>query len=264
MTMRPELEQLARSLAAAWRTCGTIPLPAAETAPRSRADAFAIQDRMAEILGDRCVGWKVGAAVRAVQILEGHDGPITGRLFAPRLYRSPARVPALYDGYKIECEFAFRFGQDVPARAHPYTRAELEPQLVLEPGLEISGVRYAAGAGSRKATTHDAIADNGSGGAYVVAGGIADWRRLDLASLPIDARIDGGEPIHTYSGEYRRDPVDILVETVNGLSERGIGLAEGDLLSTGSLTLPAPLHAGQTYVARFGDLLTLSVTMERT
>jgi 2-keto-4-pentenoate hydratase len=262
MTMQPKFEQLAQSLAAAWRTCETIPLPAAEVAPRSRADAFAIQDRMAEILGDRCVGWKVGAAVRAVQILEGHDGPITGRFFAPRVYRSPARIPALYDGYRIESEFAFRFAQNVPPRARPYTRAELEPQLVLHPGLEVSGVRYAVSAGNRKANTHDAIADNGSGGAYVVAEGIADWRGLDLATLPIDARIDGGEPIHTYSGEYRRDPVDILVETVNGLSERGIGLAAGDLLSTGSLTLPAPLHAGQTYVACFADLLTLSVTME--
>jgi 2-keto-4-pentenoate hydratase len=261
--MHPKFEQLSRSLAEAWSNCATVPLPPADGAPRSRADAFAIQDRMAEILGDRCVGWKVGAAVRAVQILEGHDGPITGRLFAPRLYTSPARAPAAFDGYKIECEFAFRFGKDVPPRARAYTRAELEPQLLLQPGLEIAGTRYSIGSGSRKATTHDAIADNGSGGAYVVAEGIADWRSLDLAMLPIDARIDGGEPIHTYSGEYRRDPVDIGVETVNGLSGRGIGLAAGDLLSTGSLTLPTPLHRGQTYVARFGDLVTLSVTMER-
>ena len=57
--------------------------------------------------------------------------------------------------------------------------------------------------------------------------------------------------------------VDIAVETVNGLGERGIGLASGDLLSTGSLTLPTPLHCGQTYVARFGDLATLAVSVSR-
>jgi 2-keto-4-pentenoate hydratase len=261
MMMRPDLEQLARSLAEAWRACATIPLPAAETAPRSRAEAFAIQDRMAEILGDRCVGWKVGAAVRAVQILEGHDGPITGRLFAPRLFPSPARIPALYDGYKIESEFAFRFRQDVPPRARVYTRGELSPLLVFYPGLEIAGSRYAAGNHERKFTTQDAIADNGTGGAYVVAEGIEKWQGIEFEKLPIDARIDGGAPIHTYSGEFRRDPVDILVETVNGLSERGIGLAAGDLLSTGSLTLPTPLHAGQAYMARFGDLQTLTVSM---
>jgi 2-keto-4-pentenoate hydratase len=260
--MQPMHEQLAQSLADAWRNCETIPLPGADVAPRSRADAFAIQDRMSEIIGDSVVGWKVGAAVRAVQVLEGHDGPIVGRLFAPRLYTSPAEVPAvLYDGYKIECEFAFRFGKAVRARGHAYTRAELEGQLVLHPGLEIAGTRYAMGAANRKSTTHDAIADNGSGGAYVVAGAIDDCHAVDLAMLQIDARIDGGSAIDMYQGEFRRDPVDILVETVNGLAERGIDLAAGDFLSTGSLTTPTPLHAGETYVARFGNLMTLTVRM---
>ena len=258
--MKQSLETLARSLAEAWRTSGTIPLPPADAAPASRADAFAIQDRMAEIVGDHCAGWKVGAAVRAVQILEGHDGPITGRLLASRIYASPAQVPAsMFDGYKIECEFAFRFRQAIPARARAYTRAELEPLLVFHPGLELAGTRYAAGTGGRKFTTHDAIADNGTGGGYVVAEGIEAWQGIDFERLAVDARIDAGDPIQVYAGEFRRDPVDILVETVNGLSERGIGLAAGDLLSTGSLTLPTPLRKGQTYVARFCDVQTLSV-----
>ena len=261
--MKESLEQLAQSLAEAWRACGNIPLPAAGAAPASRAEAFAVQDRMAEVIGDRCVGWKVGAAVRAVQILEGHDGPIVGRLLAPRIFANPAQVPAaMFDGYKIECEFAFRFRHNVPARQRLYTRAELEPILVLHPGLELAGSRFASRSGGRRFTTHDAIADNGSGGGYVVgAGGIADWKGIDFEHLPIDARIDGGAPIEVYTGEFRRDPVDILVETVNGLGERGIGLAAGDLLSTGSLTMPTPLRKGQTFVARFGNLPTLTVGM---
>lgn len=253
-------ERLAQSLAEAWRTCGTIPLPPADSAPATRDDAFAIQDRMAELVADHCVGWKVGAAVRAVQVLEGHDGPITGRLLASRIFASPAQVSAaMFDGYKIECEFAFRFRQDVPARARAYTRSELLPLLVFHPGLELAGTRYAAGSGGRKFTTRDAIADNGTGGGYVVAEGIEDWQGVDFERMPIDARIDDGDPIEVYTGELRRDPVDILVETINGLAARRIGLAAGDLLSTGSLTLPTPLHKGQTYVARFGDLQTLAV-----
>jgi 2-keto-4-pentenoate hydratase len=263
--VQEKFEDLAQALAAAWRTGTTIALPAADAAPRSRAEAFAIQDRITEILGDRCAGWKVGAAVRAVQIMEGHDGPIVGRLLASRVYSSPARVSAaLYAGYGIECEFAFRFETAVPPRAEPYTRAELEAQIMLYPGLEIAGSRYAKNPGDRKATTYDAIADSGTGGGYIIAGGIADWHDLDLdlATLPIIARIDGGEPLHTYTGDYRGDPVDIVVETVNGFSGRGIGLAPGAILSTGSLTLPAPLLPGQTLVAQFGDLIELSVSME--
>ncbi|MFO1281445.1 MAG: hypothetical protein U1F51_03100 [Burkholderiales bacterium] len=262
--MRPALEQLARSLADAWRKGSTIPLPPADASVASRADAYAVQDRMARLIGDACVGWKVGAAVKAVQVLEGHDGPIVGRLFAPGLYQSPARVPAtLYDGYKIECEFAFRFRQPVAPRAQPYTRYELAPRIALHPGLELAGCRYQRDGAARRFTTHDAISDNGGGGAYVMSPvGIDDWAGIDFERLPIDARIDGGAPIEIYTGELRRDPVDILVETVNGLGERGIGFASGDLLSTGSLSLPTPLRSGQTYVARFGSLATLSVTMK--
>jgi len=259
--MQPSFEALAQSLTKAWRVCGTIPLPPAGAAPGTRAEAFAVQDRMAELLGERCVGWKVGAAVRAVQILEGHDGPITGRVPASRLQDSPGRIPADFAGYQIECEFAFRFAQVVPARAVPWTRAELDPLITLHPGLEVAGSRYAIAPGSRRFTTYDAIADNGAGGGYVIGPAVPGWRTLDLAALTIDARIDGGEAIHLYTGEFRRDPVDILVETVNGLAERGIGFAAGDLLSTGSLTLPTPLNPGQTYVARFGDLAPLSVAM---
>jgi 2-keto-4-pentenoate hydratase len=260
--MNEAFEELARSLANAWRGGGAVPLPPAGAAPASRADAFAIQDRMAELVGDTCVGWKVGAAVPAVQRLEGHDGPIVGRLLASRMFAHPATVPAaLFDGYKVECEFAFRFRDGVPARTRAYTRAELLPLLVLHPGLELAGGRYVAARDGRKATTRDAIADNGAGGGYVVGAGIEDWKGIAFEALPLDARTDGGEPIGVYTGELRRDPVDILVETVNGLAERGIGLAAGDLLSTGSLTVPTPLRRGQTYVARFGDLQTLSVTV---
>jgi 2-keto-4-pentenoate hydratase len=254
-------EALSLSLADAWRGFGTIPLPGIEASPRSRADAFAVQDRMAELLGERCVGWKVGAAVRAVQIFEGHDGPIVGRILASRLYESPARIDASFAGYKVECEFAFRFAKDLPPKAGGYSREALEPDVMLHPGLELAGTRFTPS--GRKATTHDAIADNGGGGGYVVGPAIPRWRQIDLATLGIDARIDSGEPIMIYTGEYRRDPVDILVETVNGLGERGIALAAGDILSTGSLSLPTALQPGKTYEARFGDLATLRVTMAR-
>lgn len=262
--MRPALEQLARTLADAWRRGTTIPLPHADASVASRADAYAVQDRMAELIGERCIGWKVGAAVKAVQVLEGHDGPIVGRMFAPGLYTSPASTPAsLYDGYKIECEFAFRFRQAVAARAQPYTRYDLAPRIELHPGLELAGCRYQREGAARRFTTHDAISDNGGGGAYVVSQeAYPDWGGIDFERLPIEARIDGGPPIEIYQGELRRDPVDILVETVNGLAERGIGFASGDLLSTGSLSVPTPLRKGQTYVARFGNLATLSVTMK--
>ena len=87
--MSEKFEQLARDLAEAWRSGGTIPLPPAGQGPATRADAYEIQDRMAELIGGQVAGWKVGATVRAVQVFEGHDGPLPGRIFADRLFESP-------------------------------------------------------------------------------------------------------------------------------------------------------------------------------
>ena len=256
--IQASFESLARTLADAWRQGASVAAPAAEAAPRSRADAFAIQDRMGEILGDRCVGWKVAAAIPAFQRMTGFDGPYVGRLFAKRQHTSPARLPAgMFPHYKIECEFALRFKTGLSARSQPYTRAELEAILVFHPGVEVTGSRYDEASGSRKLTVYDLIADNGAGGAYVEGPAIGDWRGIDFAALPIEARIDDGEPIQVFTGEFRRDPVDIVVETVNELSSRGIGIAPGDLITTGAVTLPTQLSAGQTFVARFGELATL-------
>jgi len=260
--MTPKIERLAAALAEAWRGDTTMALPDEADAPASRAEAFAVQDRLATLLGERVVGWKVGATVPAVQRLEGHDGPIPGRLFAPRVFDSPAKVPASrFGGYKVECEFAFRFTRDLPVRDRPYTPAEIADGLIFHAGVELAGSRYVPRTGNRKPRTHDAIADNGAGGGFVFGPGISDWRDLSFATMPIVARIDGGAPIEVYTGEYRRDPLVIVVETANDLAARGIALKAGDYLSTGSLTLPTPIGRGQSLSARFGDVATIWVTL---
>ena len=65
--MSNSFEQLAQDLAAAWRSGGTVALPRAGRGPATRAEAYAIQDRMAELIGGRMEGRRArarGAAVR--------------------------------------------------------------------------------------------------------------------------------------------------------------------------------------------------------
>lgn len=260
--MDPKFEQLARDLTEAWRSGTTIPLPSAENAPRSRADAYAIQDRIAEIYGGKIAGWKVGATVKAVQVFEGHDGPVPGRIFADRLFESPAKVPAkLVRGAKVECEFAFRLTADLPPSDKPVDPEALAPHLTFHCAIEVAGNRYAPGTGHRAATTFDGIADNGSGGAAVLGPAITDWRKLPFETMQIDGRIDGSPPLQAYSGVYRRDPLIVTAETFTELQARKVPLPRGTCLLTGSLTLPTIIRPGQTFVARFGDLEPISMTL---
>jgi 2-keto-4-pentenoate hydratase len=79
--------------------------------------------------------------------------------------------------------------------------------------------------------------------------------------MEIACSIDGSPAIQAYGGPYRRDPATVTGETLTDLAARGIGFKAGDVLLTGSLTLPTPLRAGQSVTARFGDLATITVKM---
>lgn len=72
------LEALARDLADAWREGRAIPLPSAGHGATTRAEAYAVQDRVAALIGGKVVSWKVGATVRPVQLMDGHDGALPG------------------------------------------------------------------------------------------------------------------------------------------------------------------------------------------
>jgi 2-keto-4-pentenoate hydratase len=260
--MTGKFEKLAADLARAWRDGSSVPLPAASAAPSTRAEAYAVQDRMAELIGGRVVGWKVGATVRPVQVFEGHDGPLPGRIFADRCFDSPAKVKAsLIPGIKAECEFAFRLKRPLPKQGKPFAPEEIAPALSFHPAIELSATRYAPGTGARAQRTFDGIADNGLGGGAVLGPAVDPWRSLAFETMQIDARIDASPPIQAYSGAYRRDPLVIMAETLNDLAARGIHLGAGDCVLTGSATLPTPLRPGQTLAVRFADLATVSVSL---
>ncbi len=257
--MRAELESLAADLTAAWNSGERIPRPAEAARPRTRAEAYAVQDRMAELIGGQAVGWKIGAALPAVQIAEGHDGPLYGRLFADRVFTSEARLPArLFADYNAEMEYAFRLKQAIGKRGTPYTREEIAALVDFVPGVEIAGSRFQTGPGP--GGTFVGIADNGSGGAFVFGEAIADWRGIDLDGLALEGSVPG-RVAEIYRGELRGDVVAVLTGMVNDLLERGIPLSKGDYLSTGSLIVPLPLPKGAVFTARFGDITTLRVTI---
>jgi 2-keto-4-pentenoate hydratase len=255
-------EPLSRDLAQAWRTGGTTPLPEAGKGPTTRLEAYEIQDRMAELIGAPVVGWKVGATAPAIQLFEGHDGPIPGRIFADRCFESPARVPAdLFHNVKMECEFAFRTTQAIPTGSVGMRAEEVAERLTFHPAFELAASRYAAGTGNRAATTFDGIADNGSGGAAVIGPPVERWRDLSFETMEIETSIDDSPAVQIFTGAYRRDPVAIVVETLSDLRARGITIPAGSFVLTGSLSVPTAVRKGQTVTARFAGISTLTFTM---
>ena len=262
-----------RRLANAWRSGTRIP-DLGDARPRSRDEAYAIQDAVTELLGLPVAGWKVGAATPAIMAQRGLDEPIPGPLFGPRVYASPAHLPAAeFPAANLETEFAIRTLAELPPRRTlaelpprrtlaelppRRTLAELPPRRAPYQAADLAAVSELLAAfdltQSRYSVAPDSlaeIADSGNSGGAVIGTPIPEWRDRDLLRVTVELHVDGGAPVATYSGAWRRDPLDVFAWLANSLSRRGIALPAGALILTGSLTEPQPVAPGSGAAARF-------------
>eukprot|EP01035_Chromulina_nebulosa_P013955 gene13955-18477_t len=97
--------------------------------PLSVAEAHAIQDRVAALVGEPIGAFKAGAPPEG----EPTRGLIEARMVRP----SPARMSvAEVRHLGVEGEVAFRFTRDLPARSELYTRDEVAKVVTVLPVIE--------------------------------------------------------------------------------------------------------------------------------
>ena len=195
---------------------------------------------MAQAVGWRIAGWKVGAATPAIMAERKLDEPIPGPVYEPRCYASPALLsPSDFPSANLETEFAFCMAESVLPRTTAYLAEELSEAAVAHAAFDLTQSRFL-----KAPDALSEIADSGNSGGAVIGPEIPGWRSLDLQNIGITLRLDGSPPVKTFAGTWRRDPLDVLTWLANSLSERNIGLAEGTFVLTGSVTAPKPLYPG--------------------
>ena len=258
-----ELKRAGEMLGRAWLTAEPLADFPDNLRARSREEAYAVQDAMAEVIDQPVLGWKLGATSPVMRALAGHDGAIIGRIFDSTADCSPARLPASrYRNSRAECEFAFRLLADLPARAGGYGTAELSEVATLHLAVEIIGNRYPRTDVFARPGTNDEIADNGAGIGFVFGPEVPRWRKLDLPNIVIDIRVDGGPTGENLLGEGRCPPILSLVQATEILGARGIDLHANQYVSTGAATNPLPLADRSTVEAVFADLGRIDITFD--
>jgi 2-keto-4-pentenoate hydratase len=236
-------------------------LPAA-LRPADLVDAYAVQDALVDLLcerhGGHRIGWKVACTNPVAQAALRVDTPMFGRLLSHSSWPDPVVLEAArFTTRVIECEFAFRMGRDVPTSFPPLDAGAIVPfvETVL-PSIEIVDHRFAdwsLGAPS-------VAADNAIHGGWVYGDDFyGDWRTLQLAEHPLQARVDGALVASGTGAAVLGHPLDVLVWLAGELPRYGHRLRAGDVVTTGVCTDVFTADAGSSVVGDFGPLGTVSL-----
>ncbi|MCP3911268.1 MAG: hydratase [Actinomycetia bacterium] len=227
--------------------------------PVTLAEAYEVQDELAELTADTIAGWKIGCTGAAAQELLGVPHPFGGRVFTGHLLESGAAVAAsALQHPAVEGEIVFELASELPARSEPYTPTDVAAATRgIRPAIELVDTRFAD---LTTAGAVNLIADVGANGGLVVGDLLSNWTDLDLAALEVTMAV-GDEMVGQGTGaDVLGHPLEALAWLANDLSSRGQGLAAGALVSTGTCTQVAPLRPGATAVTDHGPLGSVEVT----
>ena len=231
-TSTPNAAGAARALVAVRRGAARLRALPAELAPKTLAEAYAIQYAMLRELNSSIAGWKAS-------LFDAENGicaplPANAVRDAPA-YLVPARLPTLQNTrFGIEPEIAFRLGADLPplGAGARYEREAVSAALVSAHAvIEVVVSRYMD---FQSVTQLERVADSFMNELLIVGPACTSWRSLKLAELPLEVRVDGKTVYQARGGHPLNDPLLPVVWLANHLSQFGQGLRAGEIVTTGS------------------------------
>jgi 2-keto-4-pentenoate hydratase len=230
-----------------------------ECRPETLQEAYAVQDRLFELLGEETGGWLVGCTNPAIQTQLGLQEPYAARVLASSLFKSPARLhlPTTLP-VVLEVEFAFTLRNDLPQRATPYSEDEVASAILsVHPAIEIV-LGHLRDWPSKD--IFSLIADNGTDGPLVFGAGVTDWRSLDLTAIAVTLSVNGAMVRQGAGSKVMQGPLSVMTWLAN-CAQRAPGLRAGQVINTGSCTPMYPAEHGDLAVADFGPLGSVTVEL---
>jgi 2-keto-4-pentenoate hydratase len=253
-----QIEAASRTLHDHWRAGTKLTALEPSHRPSDRKEAYAIQAALENRSAGNLFGWKIAATSEAGQKHINVDGPMAGRILSQTVLPDGGTASMAGNEMRVaEPEFAFRMASDLPPRSSPYSVQQvLDAVATLHPAIEIPDSRFAdfASAGAEQI-----IADNACAHLFVLGAPCsANWRALDLVEEKPVIALRGGQFIG-HGKNVLGDPRSALTWLANELSQLGVTLRAGQIVTTGTCHPPLPIQSGDVFEADFGVLGRVSV-----
>ena len=258
---RSQVEEAAKILHTAWYEKTTINELPQSCRPKNIKEGYEIQSALKDMHGTEVAGYKIGATNRVAQEMFNVNAPFFGRVMAPSIKKSPARIPeGLLVLYIIEAEFDFIFAEDLVPSKESYSRDEVMEKIgALVPAIEIPDSRYA---NWRQAGMPQLIADNAIASLLILGETASNWRTLDLSLQTVDVVVNDRLVDVGSGSNVLGDPRKALVWLANEFSKRGMVLKAGQVVTTGSAADVIKVKSGDNIVADFGVLGSVEVKLD--
>ena len=236
-----------------------------EAVPATLADGYRVQAILVERILSRMgnghpIGYKIACTSAAARNLLRTDAPIFGRLLSPLCWSSGKVFSASQSPILgIEPEFAFEMAEDVPERATPWDRETVAPFVGrMMPAIELVGHcfhHWSAYSGP------SLVADNALNRGWVRGAATDTWQETDLSAHPVTLAVNGEQRLAGSGANVLGHPLNAIAWLAGELPVHGLRLRKGDLVTTGVCTDIYETGAGETVLADFGALGTVTVTV---
>jgi 2-keto-4-pentenoate hydratase len=206
----------------------------------SSDEAYWVQESVLRGLDpSRPVAWKISPP------REGTP-PMSSPTPAQFLKPSPAEFPGANRILGVEAEVAFRFARTPKTKGKNADIAEaVDEAFVL---IELCESRYF---NWDEAPPLCRLADFQSHGGFALGSGTREWRSIDFSKQAVDLLVNGERAVARTGSHPSGDPFALAVWAAIHCVERGMPLAAGDIVTTGTWTGLTPIAPGDEIVARF-------------
>ena len=252
-----EIAAIADELAQAERDRTTVPLLTARHPEMTVEDSYAVQAewrRRGESAGRRLVGRKIGLTSKVMQAATGISEPDYGAIFDDMVFENGSLIEhGQFSNVRIEVELAFVLSDDLAGDDVTIFDVLRATEFVV-PALEILSSRIEM----EGRTIVDTISDNAAMGGMVYGGNPVRPHDVDLRW--VSALLYRNETIEEsgVAAAVLNHPASGVAWLAGKLASHGDQLHAGDIVLAGSFTRPVWVHPGDTILADYKDLGTIS------
>ncbi len=258
---KAHIQKIAKTLHDARLSSHSLPQFSKDIPDFPRTDAYAIQEegiRLREAAGEKVIGLKMGLTSEGKRKQMNLDAPLYGVLTDKMQVMNGGTFHLKGSIHpKIEPEVAFYIKSELKGKVSRDQVLQATESVCA--ALEILDSRYD---GFKYFSMEDVISDNSSSSHYILGPKLTDFRKIDLANLRMQMKVNGETKMEGNSKEISDDPVISVIQLAELLALRGQSIPAGTFVLAGAATAAIALEPGMTVSLEVESLPHLSVAIK--